>query len=165
MALYLVLSVHTVCQLYKTITIVLLSQPLKAKKPYWVTSAKYDKEYRNPFENSLDQLYIILLYLYSIIICINAWQLAPGFMIGQTCFVITIEVILLEILHMRFLLTSSNVYMGYKAYDDLKEKIKEEVHEQKIHCLKNIFNLTIVIIARNLIIYTPIVNLIFHRTT
>ena len=35
MALYLVLSVDTVCQFYKSITAIMKSQPLKVEKPFW----------------------------------------------------------------------------------------------------------------------------------
>ena len=81
MALYLVLSVDTVCQFYNSITAIMNSQPLNVEKPFWVKSDIYQEEYKKPFDNSLDQAYIILFYLYSILICINAWHLSPGFMI------------------------------------------------------------------------------------
>lgn len=152
MALYLVLSLHAVCQFYKSITAIMLSQTLKKEKPYWVKDDIYEKEYKDPFDNSLDQVYIILFYLYSIIILINAWHLSPGFMLCQTCLAFTIEIVLLEILHIRFLLVSSSIYMGHQAFANLKEEIAKEVHEKKNLYLKYTLELTIIVVTRNLLL-------------
>lgn len=45
-----------------------------------------------------DPVIIVLLYVYCSMLVIKAWQLAPGFMIGQTCFVLCLEIMLLELL-------------------------------------------------------------------
>ena len=152
MALYLVLSIHAVCQFYKSITIIMLSQTLKEEKPYWVNDTIYEKEYKYPFDNSLDQVYIIFFYLYAIITLINAWHLSPGFMLCQTCLAFTIEITLLEILHMRFLLVSSSIYMGHQAFANLKEEIAKEVHEKKNLYLRYTLELTIIVVTRNLVL-------------
>ena len=152
MAVYLVFSVDIVCQFYNSITAIMNSQPLYVEKPFWVKSTIYQEEYRKSFDNSLDQVYVILFYFYSILICINAWHLSPGFMIAQTCFTFSIEIVLLEVLHIRFLLISSSIYMGKKSFANLEKRIEEEIDEVIDIFRKNILELTIIVLIRNIVI-------------
>ena len=56
--------------------------------------------------------------------------IAPGFMIGQTCFVLCLEIMLLELLHMRFLLTTSRHNMLRKYFNSLEIILQNEKNKK-----------------------------------
>ena len=146
-SLYLILSVHCVCQLFLSMTQTLVSHPR--------CTDDYDSDYPGPklFDSDLDPVIIVLLYVYCSLLVIKAWQLAPGFMIGQTCFVLCLEIMLLELLHMRFLLTTSRHNMLRKYFNSLEIILQNEKNE-KFNLYKNYtLQLTAIVVIRNLLIW------------
>jgi len=146
-SLYLILSVHCVCQLFLSMTETLVSHPR--------CTDDYDSEYPGPklFDSDLDPVIIVLLYVYCSLLVIKAWQLAPGFMIGQTCFVLCLEIMLLELLHMRFLLTTSRHNMLNRYFNSLETVLQNEKNK-KLNLYKNYtLQLTAIVVIRNLLIW------------
>lgn len=143
-ALYLVLSVHCVCQLFLSMTQTLVSHPRGTDD----SGLKLEL-----FDSDLDQVIVVLLYVYSSLLVIKAWQLAPGFMIGQTCFVLCLEIMLLELLHMRFLLITSRHSLRHKDFNNLEIILQNEKNKQ-LDLYKNyMLQLTAIIVIRNLLIW------------
>ena len=79
--------------------------------------------------------------------------IAPGFMIGQTCFVLGLEIMLLELLHMRFLLTTSRHNMRHRYFNNLEILLQNEKNK-KLNFYKNYtLQLTAIVVIRNLLIW------------
>jgi hypothetical protein len=79
--------------------------------------------------------------------------IAPGFMIGQTCFVLGLEIMLLELLHMRFLLTTSRHNMRHRYFNNLEILLQNEKNK-KLNLYKNYtLQLTAIVVIRNLLIW------------
>lgn len=147
-SLYSVLSVHCVCQLFLSITQTLVSHP---------RGTDDSGPNLELFDSDLDPVIVVLLYVYSSLLLIKAWQLAPGFMIGQTCFVLCLEIMLLELLHMRFLLTTSRHSLGYEDFNNLEIILQNEKNE-KLDLYKNyMLQLTAIIVIRNLLIWQGLI--------
>jgi len=77
----------------------------------------------------------VLLYVYCSLLVIKAWQLRLV-LCGQTCFVLGLEIILLELQHMRFLLTTSRHNMRHKYFNNLKIVLQNEKNK-KLNLYKN----------------------------
>ena len=74
-------------------------------------------------------------------------------MIGQTCFVLGLEIMLLELLHMRFLLTTNRHNMRHRYFNNLEILLQNEKNK-KLNFYKNYtLQLTAIVVIRNLLIW------------